>query len=61
MAGTVQDALEPNHRGDIEPDYLQRLRKRLYCKPGGQLLSYGLKIFPPEALDESRYSWLRDL
>jgi hypothetical protein len=61
VAGVVQDALEPNHRGDIEPDYLQRLRKRLYCKQGGQLLSYGLKIFPPEALNESRYSWLRDL
>jgi hypothetical protein len=61
VAGAVQDALEPNHRGDIEPDYLRRLRKRLYCKPGGNLLSYGLKIFPPEALAEPRYSFLKDL
>lgn len=61
VAGAVQDALEPNHRGDIEPDYLQRLRKRLYCKPNGDLLSYGLKVFPPEVKDLPRYSWLRDL
>ncbi len=60
VAGAVQDALEPNHRGDIEPDYLQRLKKRLYCKPRENRLSYGLKIFPPEALDVPRYSWLRD-
>jgi len=61
VAGAVQDALEPNHRGDTEPDYLLRFKSRLYCKPGKQLLSYGLKIFPPEALNEPRYLWLRDL
>lgn len=60
VAGAVQDALEPNHRGDTEPDYLQRLRSRLYCKPGGHVTKYGLKIFPPEALKESRYAWLKD-
>jgi Protein of unknown function (DUF3800) len=61
VAGAVQDALEPNHRGDIETDYLLRLKNRLYCKQGRQLIKYGLKIFPPEALRESRYSWLADL
>jgi Protein of unknown function (DUF3800) len=61
VAGAVQDALEPNHRGDTEADYLLRLKNRLYCKPGKRLVSYGLKIFPPEALNESRYTWLRDL
>lgn len=61
VAGAVQDALEPNHRGDIEPDYLKRIRPRLYCKTGKDVLKYGLKIFPPEALQESRYSWLGDL
>jgi|GEM_PF-4227041 len=60
VAGAVQDALEPNHRGDVEPDYLHRLKRRLYCKPGGDRLSYGLKIFPSEVLDLPRYSWLRD-
>lgn len=59
VAGAVQDALEPNHRGDVETDYLQRLRGRLFCRPGKSVLKYGLKIFPPEALDEQRYSWLR--
>lgn len=61
VAGAVQDALEPNHRGDIEPDYLKRLRPRLYCKPRKEVLKYGLKIFPPEAMKEPRYSWLREL
>jgi hypothetical protein len=61
VAGAVQDALEPNHRGDIETDYLMRLKNRLYCKPGKKLTKYGLKVFPPEALQESRYSWLADL
>lgn len=61
VAGAVQDALEPNHRGDTENDYLLRFRKRLYCKPDKRLVSYGLKVFPPEALNEPRYSWLRDL
>ncbi len=61
VAGAVQDALEPNLRGDTESDYLLRFKHRLYCRPGKQLASYGLKIFPPEALDEPRYSWLRDL
>jgi hypothetical protein len=61
VAGVVQDALEPNHRGDTETDYLMRVKRRLYCKPGRQLTKYGLKIFPPEALQESRYSWLADL
>jgi hypothetical protein len=60
VAGAVQDALEPNHRGDVEPDYLKRLKKRLYCKQGGDHLSYGLKIFPQEALDLDRYAWLRN-
>jgi hypothetical protein len=61
VAGATSDALEPNHRGDIEPDYLQRIRGRLYCKPGKEVLKYGLKIFPHEALDHPRYSWLSDL
>jgi hypothetical protein len=61
VVGAVQDALEPNQRGDVEPDYLLRFKNRLYRKGSGDLLKYGLKIFPPEALEESRYSWLREL
>jgi uncharacterized protein DUF3800 len=60
VVGAVQDALEPNHRGDLEPDYLQRLRGRIFCRQGSSVLKYGLKIFPPEVLDEPRYRWLRD-
>lgn len=61
VVGAVQDALEPNLRGDTEPDYLMRFKSRLYCKPGGRLTSYGLKIFPPEAMEEPRYRWLQEL
>ena len=41
----VANAFNPDHYGNIHPYYLELIKNRLYCR-GGNLSSYGLKLFP---------------
>lgn len=55
------EALEPDLDGYTEPDYFLRVRQQLYRHPQRSVLSYGLKVFPDEAVDLARYPWMATL
>jgi hypothetical protein len=59
FVSATADALEPDLDGYTETEYFMRIRHRLYCPPGRELLKYGFKVYPNQAVD--RHPWLRDL
>jgi hypothetical protein len=61
FVSAAAEALEPDLHGYVEEEYLMRVRKRLYRPTGGEILKYGFKIFPDEAIDRDRYPWLSSL
>jgi hypothetical protein len=58
FVSAAAEALEPDLDGNTEEDYLLRVSKRLYRPTGRDVLRYGFKVFPDEALDLARYPWL---
>jgi hypothetical protein len=59
-ASATYHAVEPYRYGNRHPQYLQALRPRLYRRAGGEITSYGLKVFPSEeAQPGGSLHWLR--
>lgn len=55
------EAVEPDLDGYLEADYLLKIRHQLHRHPRRNVLSYGFKVFPDEAIDLERYPWMADL
>lgn len=61
--GAASDAFEPDRYGNYERSYLAALRSHLYRK-GGNLFSYGLKLFPTAAgtlMRKPGWEWLGEI
>lgn len=48
-ASALLRAIEPDRYGNTEPRYLEELTPKLYRRNQGDVISYGLKTFPPAA------------
>lgn len=60
-ASAVFRAVEPDDFGNREPRYLQELRPVLYRRYPGNVVSYGLKVFPARAAEAGGpLEWLRE-
>ena len=60
-ASAVFKAVEPDDFGNHEPRYLNELRPALYRRYPGNIVSYGLKVFPSNAANANGpLAWLRD-
>lgn len=62
-AGAAFAAFRPDKYGNVEPSYLLTLGPLLYRR-GGNLFSYGLKLFPRggrELISSGDYMWLKGL
>jgi hypothetical protein len=59
IASATLDALNPDAYGNTEPRYLGSLWP-LFYRRGGNLLSYGFKLFPTQIMQAARacYPWL---
>jgi hypothetical protein len=61
-ASALFRAVEPDVFGNTETRYLEELGPKLYCREGGSITSYGLKVFPANVADESGpLAFLREL
>lgn len=54
-------AFEPDAFGNTEPRYLRELASRLYRRPTGALMSYGLKMHPWNDVTKAAYPWVAAL
>ena len=61
IASSTFQAFEPNqYDGDVEPNYLMKLKNNFYSN-NDKSLGYGLKIFPSnnDLIKQDKYSWLK--
>jgi len=61
-ASALFKAVEPDAFGNTEPRYVEQLQSKLYRRSGGNVTSYGLKVFPASvAAKGGPLAFLRDL
>lgn len=61
-ASALFQAVEPDRYGNTERRYVEQLRPKIYCRPGGRPTSYGLKVFPSAVCREGEpLAFLDDL
>ena len=60
-ASSTFAAFECDRFGNTEPRYLRELSRCLYRRPGGSLMTYGLKIHPWSDATRAAYPWVTAL